>query len=53
MLGTSTQDGPATHTHSKTCIPMNTTPPTDAQTTLNTGKVNAPPPLMADIKDTP
>ena len=49
MLVTITPDGPATHTHSKTCNPTNTTPPTDASTT---DKVNAPQPLTEDQKDT-
>ena len=49
MLVTSTPDGPATHTCSKTCNPTDTTLPTDASTT---DKVNAPPPLTEDQKDT-
>ena len=32
--------------------PTNTTPPTDVKSTLNTDKVNAPPLLMEDCKDT-
>ena len=43
MLVTSTPDGSATHTHSKTCTPTDTTPPKDVKTTSNTDKVNAPP----------
>ena len=42
----------ATPTCSKTHNPTDTTLPTDVKTTLNTDKVNAPPPLMEDCKDT-
>ena len=49
MLVTSTPDGPATCTCSKTHNSTDTTSPTDASTT---GKVNAPPPLTKDQKDT-
>ena len=52
MLVTSTPDGPVTCTHSKTHNPMDTTPPTDAQTTSNTDMVTAPPPYTKDLKDT-
>ena len=52
MLVTSTPDGPATHTYSKTCNPTNPTPPTDVKTTSTTDKVNAPPPLKEDHMDT-
>ena len=52
MLNTSSPDGPATHTHSKTCTPTDTTPPTVVKSTLNTDKVSAPPPLTEDCKDT-
>ena len=48
MSVTPTPDGPATHTWSKAHNPMDTTPPRDAQTTSNTNKVNAPPPLTKD-----
>ena len=49
MLVTNKPDGPATCTHSKTHNPTDTTLPTDASTT---DKVNAPPPLREDHKDT-
>ena len=49
MLVTTTLDGSATHTHSKTHNPTYTTLLTDASTT---DKVNAPPLLMEDGKDT-
>ena len=52
MLITSIPDGPATHTHSKTCNPRDTTPPTDLQTTSKNDKVNALAPLIEDHKDT-
>ena len=54
MVVTSTSDGPTTHTHSKTLVPTDTTPPTDVQSmvTLNPGTVSAPPPLMEDHQDT-
>ena len=52
MLVTSLSEGPATHTHSKTHSPTNTTPPTDVKAMLSTDKVNAPPPLMEHLKDT-
>ena len=52
MLVTSTPDGPATHTHGKTCNTANTTLPTDTTTTSTNDKVNAPPPLTEDQKDT-
>ena len=52
MLVTSTPDGPVLGTHTKIHNPMDTTPPTDAQTTSNTDKVTAPPPLIEDYKDT-
>ena len=55
MVVTSTPDGPATHTHSKTLAPTDTTPPADVQSmvTSNTGIVNTPPPLLENHKDTP
>ena len=53
ILVISSPDGPATHTHSKTCTPTDTTPPIDVKTTSNTDKMNAPPLLMDDCKDTP
>ena len=45
MVVTSTPDGPATHTHSKTLAPTDTTPPADVHSmvTSNTGTVNVPP----------
>ena len=49
MLVTSMPDGPATCIHIKTQNPTDTTSPTDAPTT---DKVNAPPPLTEDWKDT-
>ena len=49
MLVTTILDGPATHTHSKTCNTTHTTLPTDASTTDN---IKAPPPLTEDGKDT-
>ena len=52
MLLTSTPDGSATHNYSKTCTSTDSTPPTDAITTANTDKVNVPPPLFKDCKDT-
>ena len=50
MLVTSTPDGPATHTHSKTCNTTYTTP-TDINPTSTNDKVNTPPTLTADKKD--
>ena len=41
MLVASSPDGPATQTHSKTCNPTDTIPPTDVTTTSTTNKVNA------------
>ena len=52
MVVTSTLDGPATHTHSKTLMPTDTTPSTDVKFTLNIDKVSVPPPLMEDCQDT-
>ena len=52
MLVTSTSDGPATHNHSKTYNPMDTTPPTDAQTIQRLTRSLHLPPLMQDNKDT-
>ena len=52
MLVTSTPDGPATHTHSKTHDLTNPTLPTDGKSALSADKVNAPPPLMEDDRDT-
>ena len=52
VLVTSTADGPATHTHSKTCNTANTTPPTDTTTTSTDDKVNIHPSLAEDQKDT-
>ena len=52
MLVTSTPDGPATSTHRKTCNTANTTPPTDTTTASTNDKVNAPPPLTEEGKDT-
>ena len=52
MLVTSTPDGPATLTHSKTCNTADTTP-TDTIPSSTNDKVNALPPLAADQKDTP
>ena len=52
MLVTSTLDSPVTHTHSKTCNPTDTTPPTDPTTASTTNKVNAPSPLTEYQKDT-
>ena len=49
MLVTSTPDEAMTHTQSKTCNPTDTTSPADKSTT---DKVNAPPPLTEDEKDT-
>ena len=49
MLATSTPDGPATCTCSKRCYLADTTSPTDASTIY---KVNIPPPLTGDQKDT-
>ena len=51
MAFTSTLDHPATHTNSETLTPTDTTPPTDVKSTLNTDKVNAPPPFTEDFKD--
>ena len=51
MLVTSTPDGPATHTHSKTCNTAHTTF-TDTTPASTNDKVNAPPSLTADWKDT-
>ena len=48
MYITSTQDGPAICTHSKTYNPTDNASPTDASAP---DKVNAPPPLMEDWKD--
>ena len=50
MLVTSTPDGPATHTHSKTITTTNVISPTDVKTMSN--KVNAPPPFTEGHKDT-
>ena len=54
MVVTSTPDGPATHTHSKTLTPTDTTQPADVQsmTTLNTGSVSSSPILTEDCMDT-
>ena len=52
ILVTSTPDGPATCTCSKRHNLMDTTPPTDAQPTSDTDKVNVPPPLMEKYKNT-
>ena len=52
MVVTSSPDGPATCINSKTCIQADTTPPTDPAATSATDKVNAPPPLIEDQKDT-
>ena len=54
MVVTSTPDGPATHTHSKTLTPTDTTPLADVKSmsTSNTDTVNAPPPVMEDCQDT-
>ena len=52
MLVTSTQDGSATYTHSKTHNTADTTPPTDPTTTLTNDKVIIPLPLTEDQKDT-
>ena len=52
MLVISTPDGHVTHTCSKIHNPTDTTPPTDVTTTSTTNKVNAPPPLREDHKDT-
>ena len=51
MLVMSTLDGPATHTYSKTCNTAGTTP-TNLMTTLTYDKVNVPPNLTEDQKDT-
>ena len=51
ILVTSTQDGPATHTCSKTCNTTNITPLTDPTTASTNGKVNTSPPLIEDQKD--
>ena len=51
MLVTSTYDGPATHASSNTCNTAITTP-TDSMPTSTNDKVNAPPTLTADPKDT-
>ena len=52
MLVTSTTDGPVTCTPQQDVYPTDTTPPTAVKSTLNTDKVNAPPPLTEDCKDT-
>ena len=49
MVVISTLDGPATHTHSKTLTPTDTTLPTGAKSTSN--KVSAPQPITEDFKD--
>ena len=49
MLVTSSPDSPATHTCSKIHNPKDTT---DVKTTSTTDKVNVPPPLTEDCKDT-
>ena len=51
MLLTSTQDGPDTHTHSKTCNTANTTP-ADSMLISTNEKVNTPSTLTEDQKDT-
>ena len=52
MLVTTTSDGSATCTCSKTCNTDNTTLLTDPTTTSPNDKVNAPLPLTEDWKDT-
>ena len=52
MLVTSTPDGPATCSHSKTCNTTNTTLLTDPTTTLTNDKENASPHLTKYWKDT-
>ena len=52
IVVTSTLDGPTTHTYSKMLTPTDTTPPRDVKPTSNADKVNAPPPLTEDCKDT-
>ena len=52
MFVTSTPEGPASHTYSKTHTLPDTTPPTDVKSTSNTDKVSAPPPLTEDGKET-
>ena len=52
MLVTSNQDVPATHTHCKIHTHSDTTPSTNVKTTSNTDKVNVPPHLTEDCKDT-
>ena len=51
MLVTSTPDGPATHTCNKTCHTGDATAADTTPTSTN-DKVNTPPTLMADWKDT-
>ena len=51
MLVTSTPDGSATHAHSKTCNTANTTS-ADLMPTSCYDRVNMPPPLTEDQKDT-
>ena len=52
IVVTATPDRPATHAHSNTHNPTDTTAPTNVKTASTTEKVNAPPPLTADQKDT-
>ena len=52
MLVTSNPDGPPTHTNSTTCNAANTTPLVDSTTAWSIDKVNAPPPLTENRKDT-
>ena len=52
ILVTSNPDGPGTCTCSKTLNPTDTTLPTDVKLKSTNDKVNAPPPLMEDCKDT-
>ena len=51
MLVTSTPDGAATHSHSKTCNTASTEP-ADPTTTSTNHMVNVPPPFTEDRKDT-
>ena len=52
MLVKSSPVGPATYIHSKTHNTANTTPPTGTTTTSTCDKVNTPPPLTEDQKNT-
>ena len=52
MVVISTLNGPATCTCSKTLTPTDSKPPADVKSTWNTNKINAPPSLTEDCKDT-